>query len=104
MAGMLTLSRLNCELSLIWSFCPVCPLPGNALLRRLREDAGFKRTEADREPSTEDHIRMQNQVERLLRKIQQRQQEMKAYLAQRDVQLGLSMGLEELEGGIKRVS
>ena len=47
---------------------------------------------------------MQDHVEELLKKLQDRQKWMKTYLAKRDVQLGLSMEIDQLENGIKRVS
>ncbi|XP_071495752.1 uncharacterized protein [Diadema antillarum] len=76
---------------------------GNSISRRLESDSGFRRQGGDEDFATEDHLLMHRQITVRLNTLQQKQNQLRGYLAERDRQLGAHMQLGDMESGIKKV-
>ena len=76
---------------------------GHSISRRLESDSGFQRQQGDVGYATQDQLVMNREVDDRLSAIQQKQNQLKEYLAERDRKLGSHMQRGELESGIKRV-
>ena len=75
---------------------------GHSISRRLESDSGFQRQQGDVGYATQDQLVMNREVDDRLSAIQQKQNQLKEYLAERDRKLGSHMQRGELESGIKK--
>ena len=76
---------------------------GHSLSRRLETDSGFQRQGGDQGFGTEDQLLMHREVDQRLNALQQKQNQLRMYLAERDRELGVHMQLGDMESGIKKV-
>ncbi|XP_041477901.1 uncharacterized protein LOC121425834 isoform X6 [Lytechinus variegatus] len=76
---------------------------GHSLSRRLETDSGFQRQGGDQGFATEDQLLMHREVDQRLDALQQKQNQLRMYLAERDRELGVHMQLGDMESGIKKV-